>query len=238
MQNSIQHSAASMPFHKLSHKLSASDMARLGLPHEGVWFWKQQPMLDAWRLSNTWTDDAWRLSNTCTDASDASRLSNTCTDASRLMDTCTDTSRLSNTCTDASRLSNPCTDASRLSNTLIDEDTLRLSSILKDKGTWDDNGSSFPVARDLVKPDGKTVKVYGLFTSPAAFYHCLLRIPDQSRCYYELIPEGSPCRLHADIEWIGQSCDGHAKISLFLDEFRPWLRRIYPNFTPEIHVLC
>lgn len=120
---------------------------------------------------------------------------------------------------------------------------------LPSEGTWfwtqqpmldarQDHGSCFTVARDHKKTNEKVVKIYGLFQSPKDFFECLRNVPADKRWYYELIPESSPCRAHADIEWIGELGEGHSRMQRVIEKIRSELKKVYPNFSAEIYVSC
>jgi len=55
---------------------------------------------------------------------------------------------------------------------------------------------------------------------------------------YELILEQSPCKAHADIEWIGKAEEGHGRIRKVVRALRERLLDDFPHHTAEIYVLC
>jgi len=101
---------------------------------------------------------------------------------------------------------------------------------------WSEQGGC-PTARDRPYND-RVVKVYGLFSSSKAFLDCLRRLSSVERCMYELIPEDSLCRAHADIEWIGDPSEGHRRILMVLEALRQKIRVDFPHQTAEVYVLC
>ena len=61
---------------------------------------------------------------------------------------------------------------------------------------------NFMAAFDYVANDGRIVKMYASFPSCEDFVrHTLLKT--ERKHFYELIPEGTPCKLYLDVEWIG-----------------------------------
>ncbi len=103
--------------------------------------------------------------------------------------------------------------------------------------TWKRNGSTgFLVARDKFR--GKGEKMYGLFRSPESFFEELRSLHPHDRCFYELIPQGQPCRAYADLEWLGNPQEKHARIEMVAKTLRAKLKVLFPHDTAEIYVLC
>ena len=96
----------------------------------------------------------------------------------------------------------------------------------------------FAVTKDKLKKDDVVVKVFGLFQNPSAFLNCLRSLPSNERCMYELILEQSPCKAHADIEWIGKAEEGHGRIRKVVRSLREKLLVDFPQHVAEIYVLC
>ncbi len=91
------------------------------------------------------------------------------------------------------------------------------------------------------KGEKRGAKAYGLYDSVEAFYARLLRCTPSQRFGYELIPEATPCKAHADIEWEGPEDPEHSTLLRLLNYFRERASELYPEKAAdawEIHVAC
>ena len=83
-------------------------------------------------------------------------------------------------------------------------------------------------------------KVYGLYPSAEDFYTHLLQNPPNKRFGYELIPENTPCKAYADIEWIGAPDPNHTLLKRLITFFREQAAEKYPDLPGhlEVYVAC
>ena len=89
------------------------------------------------------------------------------------------------------------------------------------------NKGGFAAAWDTVP--GKGSKAYGLYPSPGDFYANLLQNPANERFGYELIPENTPCKAYADVEWIGVPDRNHTLLTRFNKFIRKRAAEWYPD---------
>ena len=94
----------------------------------------------------------------------------------------------------------------------------------------------FVVAWD--KNEGQGHKVYGFYTTPEDFYEALLLIPADKRWGYEIIPNGSPCKLYLDVEWDGvDDSKDHTKIKTIVQNLRDRMRNFFDG-SVELYLAC
>jgi hypothetical protein len=94
---------------------------------------------------------------------------------------------------------------------------------------------TFAVAWDKREQDGS--KLYGTFGDARAFFEGLHANTPDKRWGYELIPENSPCKLYADIEWIGENDKNHERLEWILTNLHDYCKDRYKR-SPELYVCC
>ena len=100
-------------------------------------------------------------------------------------------------------------------------------------------GGGFLVAWDKDGARKQASKIYGLYPDATTFYQNLLQNPVDKRHGYELIPENSPCKLYADVEWEGPADESHQKIYWILNKLRDYVRKVHADErTLEVYVCC
>ena len=72
---------------------------------------------------------------------------------------------------------------------------------------------------------GKVVKMFASFPSWEDFVTgTLLKADPQNRYFYEVIPEGEPCKFYLDIEWKGPADPGKAVLRHLVDELLAYVK--------------
>ena len=59
----------------------------------------------------------------------------------------------------------------------------------------------FCVSWDRLNAQNLGSKMFGIFETPAHYFRVIQRMPAGTVCGYEIILEGTPCKLYLDVEW-------------------------------------
>ena len=92
---------------------------------------------------------------------------------------------------------------------------------------------------DMQLPSGKVSKMFGLYTDidRAELLRRLYHLPPAKRNGYELIPSHTPCRAHADIEWVAPADPDHATLASLVAHLRAKTQETFGR-NPEIYASC